>query len=87
MMVKNHNNDDEMIANLMQPTRPCEVPMFAGALEIISLLILLMIIAHGDEDGDGLMDADDLFDADGHGDIDCLFYANGLFDETSFLSS
>ena len=49
MMVKNHNNDDERIANLMQPTRPCEVPMFAGALEIISLLILLTIIAHDDD--------------------------------------
>ena len=41
--------------------------------------------ADGLMEADGLMDADDLFDADGHGDIDCLFYANGLFDETSFL--
>ena len=44
MMVKNYNDDDEKIVNLMQPTRPCEVPMFAGALKIIGLLIFFMLM-------------------------------------------
>ena len=44
MIVKNYNDDDEKIVNLMQPTRPCEVPMFAGALKIIGLLIFLMLM-------------------------------------------
>ena len=70
MMVKNYNDDDEKIVNLMQPTRPCEVPMFAGALKIHRFADIF--------DADGLMDADGLFDANGPMDADSLFDYNSF---------
>ena len=68
----------------MQPTRPCEVPMFAGAFEIIGLLICLMLMVFFDAVGHG--DICCLFDADGHGEGDCRFDADGyFFVDNSFL--